>query len=62
VTKSRMTLSTVTLRLLRNLVIAVIIALTIALAPIVRADTVRFVRTVFGANLQTAVLSATTSQ
>jgi hypothetical protein len=46
------------LRLLRNVVIAVIIALTITLAPIVRADTVRFVRTVFGADQTTAVVRA----
>jgi hypothetical protein len=49
-------------RLLRNVVIAVIIAMTIALAPIVRADTVRFVRTVFGANLHTAVVTADLTQ
>lgn len=50
--------SAVTFRLLRNFVIAVMIALTVTLAPIVRADTVKFVRSVFGANPSVAVVRA----
>lgn len=57
-----MTLATPSLRLLRNLVIAIIIAVTITLAPIVRADTVRFVRAVFGADQRAAIVQADTSQ
>jgi hypothetical protein len=53
-----MTLPTPHFRLLRNAVIAVIIALAITLAPIVRADTVRFVRNVFGADQTAAVVKA----
>ena len=57
-----MTLSTLTVRLLRNLAIAIIMALTITLAPIVRADTVRFVETVFGGAHPAAVVRADISK
>jgi hypothetical protein len=57
-----MTLSTHTLRLLRNFVIAVIIALTVTTAPIVRVDTINFVRTVFGAGHPAAVVRADTNR
>ncbi|MCU0507651.1 MAG: hypothetical protein MUC34_04465 [Anaerolineae bacterium] len=43
-----MTLAIPAFRHLRNAVIALVIALTITLAPIVRADTIKFVRSVFG--------------
>jgi hypothetical protein len=57
-----MTLATPATRLLRNTAIAIIIALTITLAPIVRADTVRFVRTVFSADQRTAIVKADVTQ
>lgn len=53
-----MTLSTHTLRLLRNLIIALIVALTITMAPIVRADTIRFAQTIFGAHQPPALVKA----
>ena len=46
-----MTLSTPAFRLLRNAIIAMLIALTLTLAPIVRADTVRFVHAALGATV-----------
>ena len=46
-----MTLATPAFRLLRNVVIAMLIALTLTLAPIVRADTVKFVHAVLGATI-----------
>ena len=56
--ESYQTQSTAAPRLLRNFGIAVIIALTVTLAPIVRSDTVRFVRTVFGSPPPAAVVRA----
>lgn len=53
-----MTLSTPALRFLRNLVIALLVALAITLTPIVRSDTVKFVRTVFGAPQPSALVKA----
>lgn len=45
-------------RALRNWLIASIIALMITLAPIVRADTVHFLRTVFADSSPTALVQA----
>ena len=53
-----MTLSTRALRFLRTLVIALLLALAITLTPIVRSDTVKFVRTVFGASRPPALVQA----
>ena len=50
--------STLTLRLLRNMLIALIVALTITLAPIVRADTVRFAQALFSAHQPPALVKA----
>jgi superfamily II DNA helicase RecQ len=45
-------------RVLRNWAIASIIALTATLAPIVRADTVRFLHTVFAGSNPSALVRA----
>jgi hypothetical protein len=45
-------------RVLRNWAIASIIALTAALAPIVRADTIRFIQTVVAGSHPTALVRA----
>jgi hypothetical protein len=52
------TLAAWSFRTLRNLIIASIIALLIALAPVVRSDAVHFFKTVFAGSNPTAVVSA----